>query len=206
MGPAGTSGDGGGEREMRLFVALEIPPAVRDAVAGELGRYRRGVPAARWVRPEAWHVTLAFLGPVGEGAVTDLETALEPVFGGFREFELRLSAGGSFPPRRPARVLWLGLESEPQGALEALQAEVATALVEAGFGLDEKPFHAHLTLARCNPPWPRGATERFAQAASQPPAERFAVRRGVLFESHLGPDGARYEIRALFPMAEETRP
>lgn len=196
-------------RHLRLFVALEIPDDVRAAIEGVHGGWHRGAPPARWVRPEAWHVTLAFLGAVPAEGVPALGDALAPVFAGRETFRLHLSGGGTFPPRRPARVLWLGLEDEPRGALEELQAGVAQALAVAGHPLEERPFHGHLTLARCARPWPRAAVERFVDASADPPGEPFVVRRGVLFESRLEPGGARYSVQTAFPLAPlamEARP
>ena len=67
---------------MRLFVALELPAEVQREVAERVRRERPSLPPARWVRPEAWHLTLSFLGETDPAAVAPLERALADAFGG----------------------------------------------------------------------------------------------------------------------------
>lgn len=197
---------------MRAFVALEIPPTVREKIARRIGRWKASAPPARWVRPEAWHVTLLFLGEVPEAQVEGLGSLLAPAFRRCRTFDLQVVGAGTFPPQRPARVAWLGLESRPAEALgelrnavvRALAAEdspaAARAAAEEG---GERPFHGHLTLARCRKPWGRRAVESFVSQAGEAVGAPFPVRRGVLFESRLGPQGARYREVSSFSLSED---
>ncbi|MDY7096233.1 MAG: RNA 2',3'-cyclic phosphodiesterase [Acidobacteriota bacterium] len=197
---------------MRAFVALEIPQAVRDEIARRIGRWKASTPPARWVRPEAWHVTLLFLGEVPEGQTEDLRSLLAPAFRRRRTFDLQVVGAGTFPPRRPARVAWLGLESRPADALGELRDAVVRALMAddspaaaraAAEEGAERPFHGHLTLARCRKPWGRKAVKTFSEQAAEAVAEPFPVRRGVLFESRLGPEGARYREVASFSLSDD---
>jgi 2'-5' RNA ligase len=96
-------------------------------------------------------------------------------------------------------VAWLSVLAPP--SLSALQSAVEAAAVAAvGIEPEGRPFHAHLTLARPVEAWPRAVAERFAAAAGRPFGEAFAVRRGVLVESHLGAGGSRYEAVEGFPL------
>jgi hypothetical protein len=79
---------------VRAFVALEIPQAVRDEIARRVGRWKASTPPARWVRQEAWHVTLLFLGEVPEAQTEDLRALLAPAFRRRRTFELQVVGAG----------------------------------------------------------------------------------------------------------------
>lgn len=188
---------------MRLFVALEIPAHLRQEIARLKARIEGELPPARWVRPERMHLTLVFLGETDEALLPALRQSLAPAFAAHPPLQAAVRGAGTFPPSRPARVAWLGVEGGPE--LLALQARVAAPAVEvAGIEPERRPFHPHLTLARPARPWPRPAVERFLAAADRPYGEPFQVARGVLIQSHLGSGDPRYQEVAAFPL--EGRP
>jgi 2'-5' RNA ligase len=114
-------------------------------------------------------------------------------------FTMALAGGGTFPPRRPARVAWIGVEAGP--GLAALQAAVSAAAVEAvGYEPESRPYNPHITLARCPENWPRPAIETWTAAFAGPVGEPFPVSRAALFESRLSPGGARYRVVEAFPL------
>jgi RNA 2',3'-cyclic 3'-phosphodiesterase len=184
---------------MRLFVALEIPASLHLEIARLRQELEPRLPRARWVRPEGIHLTLLFLGEVEEGAVAALRSGLAAAFARHPPLTLAMRGAGTFPPGRPARVAWLGMEARPE--LAPLQAAVTAAAVAAlGIEPERRPFHPHLTLARPDPPWRRPEAERFTAAADRPFGDPFDVDRGVLMRSHLGRGGARYEVAAALPL------
>jgi len=184
---------------MRLFLALEIPPAVRREVARRIAGLRDRLPRARWVDPEILHLSLLFFGQVDEAKVPGLAAALRGAFLKHLPIPLRLAGGGTFPPRRPARVAWVGMEAPAD--LAALQADAtAAAVASIGFVPDDRPFHPHVTLARCEPGWPRDAADKFTAAFPGAIGQPFDVDHGVLFESKLGPGGPRYRPVELLPL------
>jgi RNA 2',3'-cyclic 3'-phosphodiesterase len=174
----------GGADDLRLFVALELPPAARDALAAF--RDAAADPAVwRPVAADALHLTLAFLGrrPAGDVAVIDgvLRAAAGPA--------PRLALAGALllPPRR-ARVLCAALD-DLDGTLAQLQARVSDGLAAAGVYTPEKrPFRAHATVARLRP---RERAPRAVEAGPEP--LEFPGEALTLFESRLHPHGARYE-------------
>lgn len=190
---------------MRLFVAFDLPPAVTRRIAAFATAQKDLLPAARWVPPENVHLTLAFLGEVEQSRLPSLVAALGSAFAAHPPVRLAVVGGGCFPPRRPARVAWLGIEAEPP--LGPLHAAVARG-VESALGLppEKRPFHPHLTLARPRKPWPRGAVDAFTNAAAswvrgvETEELTFNARQGRLIRSHLGPSGARYEVLESFPL------
>jgi 2'-5' RNA ligase len=184
---------------MRLFIALQLPAAVRERLAEEAARLRRRLPPARWVPAANLHLTLVFLGETGPRLVPDLQRALTDCFRVRPPFRLRLADGGCFPPRRPARVAWVGFEPEP--ALSDLQAAVVMA-VRSSIAVEPelRPFHPHLTLARPRRPWSRSAVELWCRAFAGPQGPAFEVTAGHLMRSHLGPGGARHESVGAHPL------
>jgi 2'-5' RNA ligase len=187
---------------MRLFVALEIPEPVRREVARRVAGLRDRLPRARWVDTGNLHLTLLFLGQVDDAKVPVLAAALREAFAKHSPLELRLANGGTFPPGRPARVAWVGMETP--GDLEALQADVSAAAVEViGFEPEERPFHPHVTLARCDPSWPRDAADKFKAAFPGTIGQPWIAEHGILMESKLSPRGAQYRAAEVLPFQEE---
>lgn len=188
---------------MRLFVALEIPEPVRREVARRMAGVRDRLPRARWVDPDNIHLTLLFLGETPEDRVPVLSEKLREAFARHPPVTVRLSEGGTFPPKRPARVAWVGLEAPEE--LAAVQADAVAAAVEAvGFQPEDRPFRPHVTLARCDPNWPRDAIGKFTTAFPGEIGPPFTVDRGVLMSSKLSPKGSRYSVVEAFPMAAEA--
>lgn len=186
---------------MRLFVALEIPEPVRRELARRVAALRERLPRARWVDPGMVHLTLLFLGETPADQVPALSAKLREAFARHPPMTLRLSGGGTFPPKRPARVAWVGLDAPEE--LAAVQADAVAAAVETvGFEPEDRPFKSHVTLARCDPNWPRDAAEKFAAAFPGEVGPPFQVDRGVLMESKLSPRGARYTVVEAFPLED----
>jgi 2'-5' RNA ligase len=138
----------------------------------------------RWVRPEALHVTLRFLGEIDAIATAPLAHRAAQELATLCPFALRLGPAELFPsPRRP-RVVALGLE--PTAPLVELAAAIERAVIAEGFPPEERPFRAHLTLGRV-----KGRSFP-SVAALAPPAAELKVEQAVLFRSELSPGGSRY--------------
>ena len=179
---------------MRLFVALEIPSAVRENLAALIGELRAADALAsrnkaRWVRAENLHVTLKFIGNVDAGKLDAIRAALAEVRCD-APVELRFRGLGFFPNNRRPRVLWAGVEDSPN--LAELAGEIDARLTKLGIPRETRDFAAHLTLARFDPP---GISETLRAAAQKNAAREFgSVRTGEfhLFESKTRPTGAEY--------------
>jgi len=94
------------------------------------------------------HVTLVFLGGQDPGSLHAIEEAIDAAAAESALFALRLTAPGSFGGRRSLRVMWVGIEDQPAGALGRLQQSVATHLRQANMAFDDSRFRAHITLGR----------------------------------------------------------
>lgn len=184
---------------MRLFVALEIPDPPRRDLRRRMDSVRDRLPRARWVDPDNVHLTLLFLGETAESDVPVLAAGLREAFARCPPLEMRLVGGGTFPPGRPARVAWVGVEAPEE--LMTLQADVTRAAVETlGVEPEERPYRAHATLARCPSPWRRESVEKFTNAFTGPIGQPFMADHGILFESRLSPKGSRYRAVETFPL------
>lgn len=171
----------------RAFVAVEAPDDVLDAV--EVACSSLELPGARRTTRDQWHVTLQFLG--NQADVDAVTTALGSL--AVSAGATRLGSAGAFPNARRGRVLWLGL-LEGGALLEELAAAVGALLTPLGHEPDDRPYHPHLTLARCKVP----SDLRTAVAAlgSEPVGQAWTVSEIVVFESQLRRSGAEYIPRA----------
>lgn len=123
----------------RLFTALEIP---REA-ALSLSLLRGGLPGARWLDVENYHMTLRFVGDVDGPVADELIHALDRI--DRRPFTLYLSGVGSFGSKKPHSI-WAGVH--PSAELMALQGEINRICQRLGLAPDPRKFTPHVTLAR----------------------------------------------------------
>lgn len=126
----------------RLFVGLEVPASIAEALVG----LDPGLPGVRWVAAEQLHLTLAFLGQVAPEPAADLRTRLAAIH--FSRFFLPLQGIGTFPAKGRPKVIRLGVgRGHPH--LFQLHKRVTDAALAVGMEPDLRPWHPHLTLARC---------------------------------------------------------
>lgn len=183
---------------IRAFFAVDPSPRARRAaaaVAAELEAYAAGV---RWVREEAYHVTLRFLGQIDPAATPGLVGAVAREVCDRAPFSLRLGAPRVFPsPRRPRVVV---LDLEPERPLARLAAAVEAGVVGAGLPAEERPFRAHLTLGRVRGRAPGTLPSLPASGVDFPVAEV------VLYQSQLHHEGARYTPLERIPLGGSVSP
>jgi RNA 2',3'-cyclic 3'-phosphodiesterase len=178
---------------VRLFFSVPLPDEARAAAVSAVRAMKRAAGDAplSWTKDEQLHFTLAFLGERPESDLPRLREVASGL-GRLRAFELVLSSAGAFPSPRKPRVLWLGAaEGGPE--LTQLAKLLAEGLRSAGFELEERPFRAHLTVARVKPGGERGAS-RALGASPQGELARMRVDRLCLMQSHLSPQGAKHTV------------
>ena len=180
---------------VRTFIAVELPGAVRETLAGVTNRLRGQVGEVRWVQPEGIHLTLKFLGDVETERIPDVVSAVRAAAGEVAAFTLRTTHLGGFPVRDRARVLWVGLEGDV-AALADLQGRVEGALVGLGFEKERREFSPHLTLGRA-----RKQPVSLPEDVLDPEAVSFRVERVTVMKSDLQPGGAVYTPQGYGPLA-----
>lgn len=174
---------------MRTFVAVDVPSPPGDA--------------PRSSAPE--HLTLLFLGEIRPERVAPIVSALSPVGGVVRPFDLTLERVGAFPSAERPRVVWVGA-TEGTNELTDLARRVRDALSEVGEARGHEDFVPHLTLLRVRSGADlQRAVDLLTGVLPPPPPHRFRVHEFVLKESLLSPRGATHRTLATFPL-EGARP
>jgi len=170
---------------MRLFLAIDIPEAVRSAIAGLIARIKR--PGPKWVDAKNLHLTLKFIGETND--LEGISAALGSIQG--RPMNVGLKGLGSFP-----RVLWIGVQAPPEMA--SLARCIDQALTPLGITPEQRAFSPHLTIARVKD----GRMPKFEE---QPDFGTFPVSEFVLYQSRLSPAGPSYTPLRRFPLVERLR-
>lgn len=184
---------------MRLFVAINIPPSVRDAIYADVAPLRAASTGVRWVVSSALHVTLKFLGEQDERLVDSLRVALASAAANHRRLEVETTALGAFPNFRRPRVVWVGMTGEKQ--LQALARDIDEALLPLGVAAEQRRFQAHLTLGRVKGELSAAEAIALSAVASACQVTRgFPVQAVDLMRSELGPGGSRYSVMAAVPL------
>jgi 2'-5' RNA ligase len=178
---------------MRLFVALELPGEVRQALGDLIARLKPQCRAAKWVRSEGMHMTLKFIGhAITDGDAVKLDAtraALAAVKSG-EPVEIRYRGVGFFPDARRPRVVWCGVEASAN--LAQLAADIERALEPLGIPREAHAFVPHLTLARFKSP---DGVDALVRSAAEFAERDFGSARETefhLFESMLKPGGAEH--------------
>ncbi len=187
---------------MRLFVAIELTDVVREALKEVQSALERSCKDVRWVRAEQMHLTVKFLGEVPDGEVPRVAEAVARSAARTAPFELELTECGCFPPRGPARIVWVGAQ-DGLGALHKCVDAVENELEGVGFPKELRAFSPHLTVGRVkegrSDSGVRSATEGVkVKRVGQP------VRELALMSSVLSPRGPLYSVVSRLKLGEGT--
>jgi 2'-5' RNA ligase len=184
------------EPQVRAFIAVDLPADAKGSLASTIELLQATLPGHEfgWVRSEAIHLTLKFLGNVDESRVPTISEAVSAAVEDIAPFDLRLDGTGTFPPRRRPSVVWAGLNGDLE-ALLALQAPIESAMASLGFASERRDFRPHLTLARIRSRLSDIKVRALGNALGtimHGVEEAFTVDEVRLIRSELLPDGARY--------------
>jgi RNA 2',3'-cyclic 3'-phosphodiesterase len=195
-------------RSLRLFVAIELPDAQRQALARLQDSMKAAVARrfgdstrVRWTRPESTHITLKFLGATPPDRLESVVNALASAVPDSPMFNLSLANAGSFAGRRPPQVIIAGVSGQTKPLLELVE-RIDTALAVAGWPREKRDFRAHITLARLPQDLSNETRRAIAETASRVKLDSrhtWPVAHVSLMQSHLGREGAHYERIARFP-------
>jgi 2'-5' RNA ligase len=193
---------------MRLFVAVEFDDAVRhaaDQVARELRTRLDPRIRAGWVAADKLHLTVRFLGQVKDDRVPAVLEALRPPLP-IAPFEMALGSCGVFPRSGPPRVFWIGFVDGVTSA-QSMHDEFNSRLAPLGFTPEDRPFSAHLTLARVKEaPRDSARAVREMVALMHVPAVRCRVTTATVFQSSLSPKGSIYSRLLTVSLTQPTNP
>jgi RNA 2',3'-cyclic 3'-phosphodiesterase len=194
---------------MRLFLALDIPAAIRERIARFIEGVTGFAPHARWMKRESLHITLKFIGEQPEAAVDRIKQSLSQINAETTEIHFRNY--GFFPTAKSPRVFWIGVEAGPQ--LAALAATIEETLSSLGIPKEPRPFSPHLTLARAagasgsprrtKTDAPNRIFHHLQEKLAARPAPEFGTmtpREFFLYQSQLSPKGSKYTKLAAFDL------
>jgi len=173
---------------MRVFIAIDLPNEIRDALREIQRQLRSLTDSVRWVAPESIHITLKFVGEVPDKRVEDINTALRGLT--WKPFTVTVRGVGFFPGTRSPRIFWAGMEAPTmKGLAEHLDARME----RQGFDKEKRAFRPHITLARAKDSRIDSSLVLGATEYQEHNFGSFTVDRVFLFKSTLKPSGAVYE-------------
>lgn len=178
----------------RLFTALEIP---RNA-AMSLSLLRGGLPGARWIDVENYHITLRFIGDVDNRTADEIVDRLDRI--DRPEFPITLSGTGSFGSKKPHSV-YAGVT--PSEEMTALQGEIERICQRIGLPPDPRKFMPHVTLARLRSSRVEDVVQYLSGRGGFYTAP-FLVTRFVLLSSRDSVGGGPYLTEEVFPLSEAS--
>jgi 2'-5' RNA ligase len=174
----------------RLFTALEIPAEIGHSMV----QLRGGLPGARWIDPENYHLTLRFIGDIDDRLADEIAALLGQVER--RKFTLRIEGLDSFGGNKPRVVV---ATVPPVAELVELQAEHERIMQRVGLQ-PERKYKPHVTLARLRDTSSRQVAD-FLSLRQPYRSELFSVSRFVLYSSRDSVGGGPYVVEAEYPLA-----
>ncbi len=196
---------------IRAFIAIDLPDDVRAAIEEAQARLKRAHVGVKisWTKIDNLHLTLQFLGYIGEAVVDPIKSGLQHATNGHQPFDVSVHGAGAFPTEDRARVIWVGCDDNVVGAgshacpappagdrrgspLRRLAQSVQDAMQPLGFEPEHREFSAHLTLGRVKVPRPDVALTRAIESLKNTAFGTLRVEAIHLFESQLHPEGSIY--------------
>ena len=195
----------GTEQMPRTFLALNFSVAVTKKVAEEVERLKAPMSEAgfrvAWVPAANLHLTLKFLGSIGEELVEGVTGACRRVAARHQPIEAKAVGLGAFPSLQKPSVLWIGVDAPP--ALAALQRDLEAAMVELGFDKEERAYHPHLTVGRVKESRAGSTAADLWKGDTLIGAS--LLPEIILYESKTRSAGAEYIARARVPLGDKEK-
>jgi 2'-5' RNA ligase len=175
----------------RLFTGLEIPAEI----AQTLSSLRGGLPGARWIDPENYHVTLRFIGDIDGVAANEIASMLFRI--NRKPFEVAVQGLSSFGGKKPRAVV---ANIAPSRALIELQAEHERLMQRIGLDPEGRKFTPHVTLARLRDASTQDVAD-YLSVRGYFPARVFTASRFVLFSSRASTGGGPYVVEDSYSLS-----
>jgi 2'-5' RNA ligase len=185
---------------IRLFLAFELPPTIREQIGTVSRELKKSTLPVRWVKVENIHLTIVFIGSVNEDTIDDIKEKVHGVVKSSFVFKTRLNGVGVFPNLRRPRVIWVGLNGETE-RLSRFRDELQAELKVLGIREERRPFRPHLTIGRF-----KGIVDRDEELKwildkyHDIRTDLHYLNELILFKSDLKPDGPIYTKMAVWPL------
>jgi len=175
----------------RLFVSIDPPQSIRHALV-DLDPRIHGV---RWTAGDQMHLTLGFFPDVLEEVELALREKLSAIE--VRAFFLPVEGVGTFPPKGLVKIIWIGIGAGHPHLFQ-LHKRVQEAALAVGLEPELRPWHPHITLARCRDV-PGAALQKFLKTNAALDLGMFRVEAFHLYCSQLTPSGPVHTCQLSVP-------
>jgi RNA 2',3'-cyclic 3'-phosphodiesterase len=175
----------------RLFAGLEVPAEIGQS----LSNLRGGLPGARWIDPENYHVTLRFIGDIDGMSANEIASMLFRI--NRKPFEVKVQGLQSFGGRKPRAVV---ASVEPSRPLIELQAELERLMQRLGLDPEGRKFTPHVTLARLHDASSQDVAD-YLSVRGYFPSRTFMASRFVLFSSRASTGGGPYVVEDSYALS-----
>jgi RNA 2',3'-cyclic 3'-phosphodiesterase len=177
---------------VRCFIAIDIPPDVKEKIDASLKVFKECRVDVRWIKPEAMHLTLKFLGHIEATKLDEVNKLLPDWASSVPPFSFSLSSWAQFPQKGMPRVLWLGIK-EGKDKLCLLAREIEKGCLALGFSPEVRDLSPHLTVGRVK------GDRNIQKLTEVLRNEKFTSQEVTadhltLYESKLTSEGARYRV------------
>lgn len=186
------------DKKTHFFYAVKIPSDTKNLIHTKLLPLGKEFPFQKWVHPEDYHITLAFLGNAETGMLEKSVQLISEALKKERAFPLNIEGLDTFGRKESPRIFWLRLVE--QTCLYEVRKKVFHACELAGFSLEKRPFHPHITVAR---KW-KGDSPLVHESLQQEnpftcEAVSFVANEIVLYQTHLERE-PKYEVVQSFKL------
>ena len=172
---------------MRAFLAIEIPYDLKRYLTEVVKEIAPYVDDTRWVREDGYHITLKFLGDIGNDKVEEINGVLPTLKESYTPFEVSLGGISGLPDQRRPRVIVVTIENGID-IIGEIYHHIEEAIALIGFERERRPYRPHVTIGRRKSQGPI-PNRVFLRLADKP----FVADGIVLFKSTLTSRGAIYE-------------
>jgi len=190
-------------KKIRTFTGIAFPEDLRKDLADMGNTVFAGARGIRWVKENAIHLTLKFLGDVPIDDTAEITDAFTGAAGGIEPFEIKIGGSGTFPPKGRPRIIWAGI-SEPTGRVQDLFEAIDKAAEPFGIARETKRYHAHVTIGRVKG---RIGYEDIAPGLEEMNGIDFGtleVKEVTFFMSELTGTGPIYTVLATIPLGKNV--
>ncbi|MCC7447021.1 MAG: RNA 2',3'-cyclic phosphodiesterase [Anaerolineae bacterium] len=134
---------------LRLFIAIELPAEVREALTGLQRRFQTGDrdSVVRWTALDSIHLTLKFIGETPADNRPAIESALQAAVTNYAPFSLTLQGAGCFPDLQRPRIVWAGVSGDIEH-LHTVRNAIERTVAPLGYPTEDREFSPHLTIGR----------------------------------------------------------
>ncbi|MEK4229250.1 RNA 2',3'-cyclic phosphodiesterase [Solibacillus sp. FSL H8-0538] len=189
------------EIKPHYFWAVRLPDSIKQYIQDEMTNVKQIFKFKRWVHMDDYHITLVFLGSVDQQKTQSVIDLVGDAIKDEKAFELQIEGLNVFGNNISPRIFWGAVNHETK--LHQLQAVVHKKCQEAGFTLENRPYHPHITLARNwtgNEEFDRGLLQKHNPFYEE--ALSFQANEIVLYKSNLEKT-PKYEPVATFSLLDE---